>query len=104
MLDPFAGCATTCVAAEKLGREWIAIDINKEAERVTKDRLQKEARLPLGVRSWNRAVKTRTTTPHRTDDGAKAAPELTLVSPQPKTPRLTARELRARLILVDGMK
>ena len=26
VLDPFAGCATTCVAAERLGREWIAID------------------------------------------------------------------------------
>ncbi len=23
VLDPFCGCATTCVAAEKLGREWI---------------------------------------------------------------------------------
>ena len=104
VLDPFAGCATTCVAAERLGREWIAIDINEEAERVTKDRLQKEARLPFGTRSWNRAVKTRTTPPRRTDGGTKAAPELTLVSPQPKAPRLTVRELRARLMLVDGMK
>ena len=24
VLDPFAGCATACVAAEKLGRQWIA--------------------------------------------------------------------------------
>ena len=31
VLDPFAGCATTCVAAERLGRHWIGIDINKEA-------------------------------------------------------------------------
>ena len=76
VLDPFAGCATTCVAAEKLGREWIAIDINEEAEQVTKERLQKEARLPLGSRSWNRAVHVRTRAPRRTDDGEKAAPEL----------------------------
>ena len=27
ILDPFCGCATTCVAAEKLGRGWIGIDI-----------------------------------------------------------------------------
>ena len=104
VLDPFAGCATTCVAAERLGRDWIAIDINGEAEGVVRQRLQKEARLPLGSRSWDRAVQVRTRAPRRTDDGAKAAPELTLVSPQPKAPRLTARELRARLIQVDGMK
>lgn len=27
VLDPFAGCATTPVAAERLGRQWVAIDI-----------------------------------------------------------------------------
>ena len=27
VLDPFAGCATTCVAAERLGRQWVGIDI-----------------------------------------------------------------------------
>ena len=27
VLDPFAGCATTCIAAEKLGRKWIGIDV-----------------------------------------------------------------------------
>ena len=104
VLDPFAGCATTCVAAERLGREWIAIDINREAEEVVRDRLQNEVRLPEGLRSWRRAVHVRTAPPKRTDGGAKAAPELTLVSPKPKAPRLTARELREQLILMDGMK
>ena len=104
VLDPFAGCATTCVAAERLGREWIAIDINSAAEDVVRDRLQNEVRLPMGIRSWRRAVHVRTTPPRRTDGGAKAAPELTLVSAQPKAPRLTARELRRRLILDDGLK
>ena len=102
MLDPFAGCATTCVAAEKLGREWIAIDINEEAEQVTKERLQKEARLPLGTRSWNRAVHVRTRAPRRTDGGAKAAPELVLVGTTPKGQRMTVRELRERLSQEDG--
>ncbi len=27
VLDPFAGCATTCVAAERLDRRWVGIDI-----------------------------------------------------------------------------
>ena len=31
MLDPFAGCATTCIAAERLGRQWVGIDLNAEA-------------------------------------------------------------------------
>ena len=33
VLDPFAGCATTCVAAERLGRQWIGIDLNEPAPR-----------------------------------------------------------------------
>lgn len=31
VLDPFCGCATTCVAAQKLGRRWIGIDIEDKA-------------------------------------------------------------------------
>ena len=31
VLDPFCGCATTCVAAENLNRQWIGIDINPQA-------------------------------------------------------------------------
>ncbi len=45
VLDPFAGCATTCVAAERLNRRWIGIDIDPVAETVTKDRLQRETGL-----------------------------------------------------------
>lgn len=30
VLDPFCGCATTCLAAEKLGRQWIGIDKNPQ--------------------------------------------------------------------------
>ena len=31
VLDPFCGCATTCVAAEKLNRQWIGVDISYKA-------------------------------------------------------------------------
>ncbi|MCY3979088.1 MAG: DNA methyltransferase [Chloroflexi bacterium] len=31
VLDPFCGCATTCVAADDLGRDWIGIDISPKA-------------------------------------------------------------------------
>ena len=102
VLDPFAGCATTCIAAERLGRDWIAIDINKDAEKVVRQRLEAEAQLPFGSRSWSRAVHIRTGLPRRTDDGTKAAPELVLVSPTPRGPRMTIRELRRRLSEDDG--
>ncbi len=42
VLDPFCGCATTCVAAEKLGRQWIGIDIWDKAHEVVIERLRKE--------------------------------------------------------------
>ena len=42
VLDPFCGCATACVAAEQLGRQWIGIDISPDAEDITKLRLQEE--------------------------------------------------------------
>lgn len=42
VLDPFCGCATACVAAEKLERQWIGIDISPSAEDITKLRLDSE--------------------------------------------------------------
>ena len=43
VLDPFAGCATTCVAAEQLGRHWVGIDLSPKAKGITLDRLKKES-------------------------------------------------------------
>ncbi len=42
VLDPFCGCATACVAAEKLGRQWVGIDISPKAAELVKLRLKKE--------------------------------------------------------------
>ena len=42
VLDPFCGCATTCVASEKLGRQWIGIDISPKAEKLVVQRLERE--------------------------------------------------------------
>ena len=42
VLDPFCGCATTCVAAEKLQRQWIGIDISSKGIELVKYRFNKE--------------------------------------------------------------
>lgn len=51
VLDPFCGCATTCIAAEKLGRQWIGIDISPKAAELVIGRLIKETDIvPAGGR------------------------------------------------------
>ena len=42
VLDPFCGCATTCVAAQHLQRQWIGIDISEKAAELVMDRLSDE--------------------------------------------------------------
>lgn len=44
VLDPFAGCATTLVAAENLGRAWVGIEIWDKAHDTVTDRLTSEKR------------------------------------------------------------
>ena len=51
VLDPFCGCATACVAAERLNRQWIGIDISPSAEDITKLRLGDE--VDRGADLWN---------------------------------------------------
>lgn len=41
ILDPFAGCGTSTHAAEKLGRNWIGIDVSDLAVELMKKRLRK---------------------------------------------------------------
>ncbi|MCL2131151.1 MAG: HNH endonuclease [Lentimicrobiaceae bacterium] len=43
VLDPFCGCATTCVAAQQLGRKWIGIDIAEQAADILIERLSGDA-------------------------------------------------------------
>ena len=47
VLDPFCGCATACIAAEQLGRNWIGIDILPEAAAVLTDRARRELQIPM---------------------------------------------------------
>ena len=69
VLDPFAGCATTLVAAEKLKRQWIGMDIWERAHEVVVERLRSEVGLFGEVHLKNEP-------PERTDEGDDAAPFL----------------------------
>ena len=42
VLDPFAGCATACVAAEKRERHWVGIDLSSVAAALVKTRIENE--------------------------------------------------------------
>ncbi|MCY4145376.1 MAG: DNA methyltransferase [Chloroflexi bacterium] len=42
VLDPFCGCATTCIAAQGMGRQWVGIDVAGKATELTKLRLREE--------------------------------------------------------------
>ena len=101
VLDPFAGCATTCVAAEQLGRQWIGIDIREESGGVIRERLEREVSENM---AWDAIVRTPTEAPERTDDREPAAPELVLESPKPNARRISVREAREQLIVRDGQR
>ena len=47
VLDPFCGCATACIAAEKLHRQWIGIDIVPQASEVLEARAKRELQIPM---------------------------------------------------------
>ena len=63
VLDPFCGCATACVAAEVLKRQWVGIDLSPVAYDLVRKRLVKE----VGVGSEEQSHFTGWTVTHRTD-------------------------------------
>ena len=42
VFDPFCGCATTLVAADRLQRSWVGIDISPKAAELVVDRIKRE--------------------------------------------------------------
>ena len=62
VMDPFCGCATACVAAEDLGRQWIGIDLSSKAADLVKVRLKREV-------MWTGDIHHRWQAPTRTDMG-----------------------------------
>ena len=63
VLDPFCGCATACVAADRLGRKWVGIDISPKAVELVNMRLQQA----MGSLFHHGYVTARDDIPRRTD-------------------------------------
>ena len=82
VLDPFAGCATTLIAAEKLRRQWVGIDIWDNAIDIVLKRLESEALVAsdrvdeLHGHLFRDSVITKDEPPTRTDNEITAAPNL----------------------------
>ena len=66
VLDPFCGCATACVAADRLERQWVGIDISPKAADLVNVRLQDA----MGSLFHHGFVTARTDVPQRTDVAA----------------------------------
>ncbi len=105
VLDPFAGCATTCVAAEGLNRQWIGIDIWPKAHEVVLERFRRmgysingEADFNAGMFSFGDVGYTRTL-PVRTDEGERAGAKLQALWERAKEPwqKLTNRQMKEQL-------
>lgn len=85
VLDPFCGCATTLVAAERLGRQWVGIDIWEKAHHTVLDRLygeglvEKEANRKGQGQLGEKDIACEKVVPIRTDEGEEAAPRLPTV-------------------------
>ena len=60
VLDPFCGCATACLASERLDRKWIGIDVSEKAYELIKQRLQEDAGLDKFTKGAGEVI-------HRTD-------------------------------------
>ena len=106
VLDPFCGCATTPIAAERQGRHWVGIDIWDGAHQVVLERLEGEGLVAEGRRhlkvqptlAFGDLIYS-TTPPARTDDGEPAT--LVLRMPTGRTQRYPAPRTQHRRLVTD---
>ena len=117
VFDPFCGCATTVIAAERLGRQWVGCDIWDGAGDMIVKRLGKES---IAVEDtdmvaegrqkfleWKDSVTITETIPERGDEGETAAPYLKptvkRVSAEPPGPRMSREEMVNVLVEENGL-
>ena len=110
VLDPFCGCATTPVAAERLGRQWVGIDLWTGTHQIILDRLQAEGLAGPGG-ATDRLITFGDITytaeqPERTDDGGEAVPYLQVREryAEPEGPRMTRAQMYEHLLAQYGQR
>ena len=116
VFDPFAGCATTCVAAERLNRQWVGIDIWEKAHEVVIERLSREGLFaPKQTKLTREGQQTylfsedfhfTAEVPTRTDDKETAAPYLKVRQsiPEPPGRKISRAEMYEILLSQQGPK
>ena len=103
VLDPFAGCATTPIAAERLGRQWLAMDIWEGAYGTVRQRLADRRQLLTDADPQIHYV---TEPPARTDQGEAAVPFLQVTEryAEPDGPHMSRAEMLAFLLQQHGAR
>lgn len=114
MLDPFAGCATTCIAAEALNRKWIGIDVWDGAYDVVIERMNEVGLFaPKKTRRNKHTLKTylfaedfhfTKQSPIRTDQEETSSPYLRVKESikEPDGPKMSRTEMYEHLLNQDG--
>ena len=102
VLDPFCGCATTPIAAERLGRQWVGMDIWDGALSIVKQRMEDNRQLLTDIP----VIHYETAPPTRTDSGMEAAPfiQVTEHYAEPDGPRMSRAEMYAYLLAQRGQR
>ena len=111
VLDPFCGCATTILAAERLIRKWIGIDLWEGAAEVVLERLSEEGFLKnpgksakdlfeIGEITYDKAP------PERSEKDIREEPPDLPPTEKYTEPgkRMTTAEIRERLLRKNGIK
>ena len=80
VLDPFCGCATTPIAAERLGRQWVGMDLWDGAYAIVKQRMEENKQL---LADDNPQIIYTEDAPER-DDGGEDAPAFELPLRKPR--------------------
>ena len=102
VLDPFCGCATTPVAAERLGRQWVGMDLWDGAYEIVKQRMEDNRQL---LANPNAPIIYTEDAPER-DDGGEDAPafDLPLRKPRIVEPWQKLSHAEMRDILYDAQQ
>ena len=109
VLDPFCGCATTLIAAERLNRQWVGVDIWDGAKEIVLARLRKESLVREGddaTSFFDERLTYVEGKPERTDEGHESVPFLPskLKQREPPDPRMSRAAMVEILIERDGIR